>query len=43
MLKKIWQKIKDAITFPFKIRAMLIELYEEEKENEEICEDTRNI
>lgn len=43
MLKKLWQKIKDAITFPFKIWAMLIELYEEEKENEEICEDTRNI
>ena len=38
MLKKLWQKIKDAITFPFKIRAMLIELYEEEKENEEICD-----
>ena len=43
MLKKLWQKIKDAITFPFSVRGMFIELYEEEKENEEICEDTRNI
>lgn len=29
MLKKLWQKIKDALTFPWRARAMLIELQEE--------------
>lgn len=32
MLKKIWQKIKDALTFPWRVRAMLIELQEENDE-----------
>lgn len=32
MLKKLWQKIKDAIAFPFRVRAMLIELHDIEEE-----------
>lgn len=32
MLKKIWQKIKDALTFPWRIRAMLIELQDIEED-----------
>ena len=32
MLKKLWQKIKDAITFPFRVRAMLIELHDIEED-----------
>lgn len=32
MLKKLWQKIKDVLSFPWRVRAMLIELQEENDE-----------
>ena len=32
MLKKIWQKIKDALTFPWRVRAMWIELHDIEED-----------
>lgn len=32
MLKRIWRKIKDALTFPWRVRAMLIELHDIEEE-----------
>lgn len=32
MLKRIWQKIKDVLTFPWRVRAMLIELHDIEED-----------